>query len=57
MSLPLTGLFQIGFIVAFGLLIDTFLVRTILVPAIAFKLGERNWWPSRISHGATGPGT
>jgi RND superfamily putative drug exporter len=48
MSLPLEALFQIGFTIAFGLLVDTFLVRTILVPAIAFKLGERNWWPSRI---------
>jgi RND superfamily putative drug exporter len=52
MSLPLEVLFQIGFTIAFGLLIDTFLVRTILVPAIAFKLGERNWWPSKISHDA-----
>ncbi len=50
MSLPLEVLFQIGFTIAFGLLVDTFLVRTILVPAIAFKLGERNWWPSKISH-------
>jgi RND superfamily putative drug exporter len=50
MSLPLEALFQIGFTIAFGLLVDTFIVRTILVPAIAFKLGERNWWPSRIAH-------
>ena len=47
MSLPLEGLFQIGFTVALGLLVDTFLVRTILVPSIAFQLGDRNWWPSR----------
>lgn len=46
MALPLETLFQIGFTIAFGLLIDTFLVRTFLVPAIAFKLGERNWWPA-----------
>ena len=50
MSLPLETLFQIGFTIAFGLLVDTFLVRTILVPAIAFKLGERNWWPSKVAH-------
>ncbi|MEO8093109.1 MAG: MMPL family transporter [bacterium] len=56
MSLPLTALFQIGFVIAFGLLVDTFLVRTILVPAIAFKLGEHNWWPSRVSHDARPPG-
>lgn len=55
MTLPLEALFQIGFTVAFGLLVDTFLVRTILVPAIAFKLGERNWWPSRVSHEAPAP--
>jgi len=42
-SVPLEVLFQIGFTIAFGLLIDTFVVRTLLVPAIAFKLGERNW--------------
>ncbi len=52
MALPLETLFQIGFTVAFGLLIDTFVIRTLLVPAIAFKLGERNWWPSKISHDA-----
>jgi uncharacterized membrane protein YdfJ with MMPL/SSD domain len=45
-SLPLEALFQIGFTVAFGLLVDTFVVRTLLVPSIAFLLGERNWWPS-----------
>ena len=55
MSLPLEALFQIGFTIAFGLLVDTFLVRSFLVPAIAFKLGERNWWPSAISH-AGAPG-
>jgi putative drug exporter of the RND superfamily len=52
MTLPLETLLQIGFTVAFGLLVDTFLIRTIVVPSIAFQLGERNWWPSRISHDA-----
>ena len=52
MSLPLTALFQLGFTVALGLLVDTFIVRTLMVPSIAFLLGERNWWPSRISHDA-----
>ena len=55
MTLPLETLFQLGFTVAFGLLIDTFVVRTVLVPAIAFKLGERNWWPSRVEHSAGDP--
>ena len=56
MALPLETLFQLGFTVAFGLLIDTFVVRTILVPAIAFELGEKNWWPSKISHDQAAPG-
>ena len=56
MTLPLEVLFQIGFTVAFGLLIDTFLVRTILVPSIAFLLGPRNWWPGRVNGGRGGGG-
>ena len=55
MALPLETLFQLGFTVAFGLLVDTFIVRTILVPAIAFELGEKNWWPSKISHDQAAP--
>jgi len=55
MTLPLEVLFQIGFTVALGLLVDTFLVRLILVPAIAFKLGERNWWPGHRSSMPIGP--
>jgi len=38
---------QIGFIIGVGLLLDTFLVRTITVPAIAALLGDFNWWPSK----------
>ncbi len=48
MALPLEALFQVGFVVAVGLLADTFLVRALLVPASAVLLGERNWWPSRL---------
>ncbi|MDA0172463.1 MMPL family transporter [Solirubrobacter taibaiensis] len=47
MALPLESLFQVGFVVALGLLVDTFLVRALLVPSVAVLLGERNWWPSR----------
>jgi len=43
MALELEALFQVGFTVALGLLIDTFLVRALLVPAIAVRLGERAW--------------
>ena len=46
MALELEALFQVGFTVALGLLVDAFLVRTFLVPSIALLLGERNWWPS-----------
>ncbi|MDA0180602.1 MMPL family transporter [Solirubrobacter phytolaccae] len=45
MALPLESLFQVGFVVALGLLVDTFLVRALLVPSVAVLLGERNWWP------------
>jgi RND superfamily putative drug exporter len=47
MALPLESLFQVGFVVALGLLVDTFLVRALLVPSIAILMGERNWWPGR----------
>jgi RND superfamily putative drug exporter len=48
MALELEALFQVGFVVALGLLVDTFLVRALLVPALAILLGERNWWPRRL---------
>lgn len=45
--LPLITLTQIGVVVCFGVLLDTLLVRTIVVPALAFICGEKFWWPSR----------
>src|SRR4051812_45343432 len=45
MALDLESLFQVGFTVSLGLLVDAFLVRTFLVPSLAYLLGERNWWP------------
>jgi len=43
---PLQMLFQIGIAIAVGILLDTFVVRAVLVPAIVSFLGEWNWWPS-----------
>jgi RND superfamily putative drug exporter len=47
--LPLEELVQIGATVAFGVLLDTFLVRALLIPAITYRLGDRAWWPSRTA--------
>ena len=46
--LPLVVLAQLGLIVCIGVLLDTLVVRTMLVPAIALVLGDRFWWPKRI---------
>ena len=49
--LPLVTLTQIGVIVCVGVLLDTLLVRTVIVPALAFALGERFWWPAHPGGG------
>ncbi|MEP6650010.1 MAG: MMPL family transporter, partial [Lapillicoccus sp.] len=43
--LPILFLAQIAFIVAFGVLLDTLVVRSLLVPAVSYDLGDRVWWP------------
>jgi putative drug exporter of the RND superfamily len=48
--LPLVFLTEIGFTVAVGVLIDTFLVRSLLVPALVLEIGDRVWWPSALAH-------
>jgi RND superfamily putative drug exporter len=45
--IPILFLLQLAFIVAFGVLLDTILVRSLLVPALGQELGRAMWWPSR----------
>jgi len=46
--IPILFLVQLAFIVAFGVLLDTFVVRSLLVPALAYDIGRRIWWPSAL---------
>jgi RND superfamily putative drug exporter len=50
--LPVVALTQIGVIVCIGVLLDTLVVRTVLVPALVFLTGDRFWWPSRPARNA-----
>jgi RND superfamily putative drug exporter len=47
--IPVLFLAQIAFIVAFGVLLDTVVVRSLLVPALTVDIGRRIWWPARLS--------
>jgi RND superfamily putative drug exporter len=53
--LPLVTMIEVGSTVAFGVLLDTMIVRSVLVPALVFDIGDRVWWPSRLTRGATHP--
>ena len=47
--IPILFLAQLAFIVAFGVLLDTFIVRSLLVPALGYDIGRAIWWPSKLS--------
>lgn len=47
--IPILFLAQIAFIVAFGVLLDTLIVRSLLVPALTIEIGRPMWWPSKLS--------
>ena len=47
--IPLMFMLQLAFIVAFGVLLDTFLVRSLVVPALTYDIGPKVWWPSKLS--------
>lgn len=46
--IPILFLVQLAFIVAFGVLLDTFVVRSLLVPALSYDIGKAIWWPSKL---------
>jgi RND superfamily putative drug exporter len=49
-TLPITFLAELGFAVAFGVLLDAIIVRSVLVTALNLDIGSKVWWPSRLSH-------
>lgn len=54
--IPILFLAQIAFIVAFGVLIDTLIVRSLLIPALTYDIGRHIWWPSKLGAKLDAPG-
>jgi uncharacterized membrane protein YdfJ with MMPL/SSD domain len=52
--LPLLFLGQLAFLVGFGVLLDTFVVRSLVVPAAVRLIGDSVWWPSKLARGPVG---
>jgi RND superfamily putative drug exporter len=53
--LPLVSMLQMGIIVAVGVLMDTLIIRTLLVPALSLDVGPKMWWPSRLARVGRAP--
>jgi RND superfamily putative drug exporter len=54
-TLPLTAFAEIGFAVAFGVLLDTIIVRSVLVTALNLDVGRHMWWPGKLAAVADEP--
>ncbi|MGW2115405.1 MMPL family transporter [Streptomyces zhihengii] len=54
-TLPMVAFAEIGFAVALGVLLDTFIVRSVLVTSLFLDVGDRVWWPHRMARGPAAP--